>query len=51
MRQDELILTARECDELCTLSIESGEVGNLNFLAVWDRPSQGTAGGEPLLGG
>lgn len=49
MRQDELILTARECDELCMLSTESGKVGNLNFLAVCDRPSQGTAGGETLL--
>lgn len=49
MRQDELILTARECDELCMLSTESGQVGNLNFLAVCDTPSQGTAGGETLL--
>lgn len=30
------------------LSTESGQVGNLNFLAVCDRPSQRTAGGETL---
>lgn len=46
VRMSLLFLQQRDCGELCT---ESGQVGNLNFLAVCDRPSQGTAGGGTLL--